>query len=281
MCVFVNTHTCWAWEKEGARVGTRMFRPASASCPCLPAPHKNTSHFPPRCQSLRMQIKLKTFGYLFWIFHNFHHNLFSYKYICVFSSACICSHLWSGNGPWHDLFIHSRHPLAVVLCAIFKKAITFKNITIFHHQISRTFECSFSHHKQCQFVFGHRLQVRDDERFGEGVSPCEGFGRFDGGGEAVKPRPLTVGPGPRWGGGGRARLGWAVGQVRWDRRVTQQSVQLQTHCQRRQTLQVRTVHELLSAHHMRLKQTRYNENDMTSMSLFCIFTCTVFTKIIS
>lgn len=43
--------TCCAWEKEGAMVGTRIFRPASASWPCRPAPHRNTSHFPPRCQS--------------------------------------------------------------------------------------------------------------------------------------------------------------------------------------------------------------------------------------
>lgn len=43
--------TCCAWEKEGAMVGTRIFLPASASWPCRPAPHRNTSHFPPRCQS--------------------------------------------------------------------------------------------------------------------------------------------------------------------------------------------------------------------------------------
>jgi len=27
------------------------FLPASANCPCLPAPHRYTSHLPPKCQS--------------------------------------------------------------------------------------------------------------------------------------------------------------------------------------------------------------------------------------
>lgn len=51
--------TCCAWEKDGAVVGTRMFLPASASCPCRPAPHRYTSHFPPRCQSCKKRPKIK------------------------------------------------------------------------------------------------------------------------------------------------------------------------------------------------------------------------------
>lgn len=65
-------------------------------------------------------------------------------------------------------------------------------------------KCMFNrpHHEQCQFVLGHGLQVRDDERLRKGVSTHKGLGRFDGGGEAVKPRPLTAGPGAGEGGGG-------------------------------------------------------------------------------
>lgn len=48
-----HLRTCCAWEKDGAVVGTRMFLPDSASWPCRPAPHRYTSHFPPRCQSCK------------------------------------------------------------------------------------------------------------------------------------------------------------------------------------------------------------------------------------
>lgn len=49
--------TCWAWENEGAATGIMTFLPASANCPCLPAPQRYTSHLPPRCQSYDINMK--------------------------------------------------------------------------------------------------------------------------------------------------------------------------------------------------------------------------------
>lgn len=146
----------------------------------------------------------------------------------MLSSPFICSYLWSGSGPRHNLLIYPRYPLAVVLCVMtfFKKTVTIMNhfftIKSLNMAVSQDM-CMFNfpHHKQCQFVLGHGLQVRDDKRLRKGVSAHKGLSRFDGGGEAVEPRPLTAGPGSRGGGGGGARLRWAEGQMRWDRRMTQ------------------------------------------------------------
>lgn len=121
-------------------VGTRMFLPASASCPCRPAPHRYTSHFPPRCQSCKKRPKIKLFKIAVLTVRRMNRE----KPFIKVNPGISLNYLWSGGGPGHDLLIHPRTPFTVVLDKQTETVITRNSRCSFYYK------CQFQQLKQQQ-----------------------------------------------------------------------------------------------------------------------------------
>ncbi len=130
-----------------------------------------------------------------------------------------------------------------------------------HFSINQSSGSSLAHHEQSHFIFGHRLQVGNRERLGEGGASSEGLGRLDCCGEAVQPRPLAGTP------HSCTRLWWAVAERRRHRGAAQELVQVETHSQGGEALHVGTVDELLPTYNVRLEGER-NRNISSVLILF-------------
>lgn len=233
-------------------VGTRMFLPASASWPCRPAPHRYTSHFPPRCQSCkhththtpRELLPSESEESKPFITANLGFNL---------------NYLWSGGGPGHDLFIHTRRPFTVILEEQTPLLSAAEGVDyVINYCSNSESSSSLPHQEQSHLVFGHRLQVGNSERLGEGGASSEGLRRLDRCREAVQPGPLAGTP------DGGARLWRAVSEVRRHRGATQEQVQVETHSQGGEALHVGAVDELLATHNVGLqveKKRRHHQRE--------------------